>query len=207
MYRIAVTGHRSHRISAEVSLTLSELVQSVLLDFKTTAKSPIDVLSALAEGADRIVAEAALKLSIPYSAILPFADQDYEQDFASDESKERFRFLLAHAQQIESFDFQRNEAASAGYHAVGLSLVNSADIMLAIWDGESARGKGGTAEVVAHALDQGVPVIWLRPQVDTDVKLLVRTSMKTEVLSAWREVVMKSLAAKEELMGNAHGKR
>jgi hypothetical protein len=39
--------------------------------------------------------------------------------------------------------------------------VAQSDILLAVWDGQAARGRGGTAEVVDYAIRRGVPVLHL----------------------------------------------
>ena len=41
-------------------------------------------------------------------------------------------------------------------------MIKHADQLWAVWDGQPARGYGGTADVVAAARDQGLPVrvIW-----------------------------------------------
>ena len=35
------------------------------------------------------------------------------------------------------------------------------DVLLAIWDGEPARGEGGTGQIVAEAIEAGLPVVWV----------------------------------------------
>ena len=52
---------------------------------------------------------------------------------------------------------------SDAYLQAGRAVVRHADILLAVWDGEPARGVGGTAEVVAEALNRGAPVVWIKP--------------------------------------------
>ena len=49
--------------------------------------------------------------------------------------------------------------ANGAYVLVGQSLVEAADVLVAIWDGEEGRGPGGTAHVVELALQRSVPVI------------------------------------------------
>ncbi len=41
-------------------------------------------------------------------------------------------------------------------------MIDTADELYAVWDGEPARGYGGTADVVAYARERGKPVsvIW-----------------------------------------------
>ena len=45
------------------------------------------------------------------------------------------------------------------YLDCGIETVNGADVLLAVWDGDSARGKGGTADVVEYARSIGKPVM------------------------------------------------
>lgn len=172
MLKIAVTGHRSNRISNEAESALTAIVEHLLARLKNESRQPIQVISALAEGADRIVVEAAILVDVPFRVILPFPAADYADDFASDASKQRFLELLEFAQATDTLVFAEQRKRSDGYVAVGDALLASADVLLAIWDGEPARGHGGTADVVRQALDKRIPVLWLLPQADTPVKLL-----------------------------------
>ncbi len=45
------------------------------------------------------------------------------------------------------------------YEAVGRAVLNQTDILLAVWDGKGAHGRGGTGQVVREALQKGIPVI------------------------------------------------
>jgi hypothetical protein len=38
-------------------------------------------------------------------------------------------------------------------------MLDRADVVLALWDGEDSRGRGGTAEIVQHARAQGRRVV------------------------------------------------
>jgi hypothetical protein len=38
-------------------------------------------------------------------------------------------------------------------------VVDRADAVIALWDGEPSRGRGGTAEIVAYAKERGVPLV------------------------------------------------
>jgi hypothetical protein len=38
-----------------------------------------------------------------------------------------------------------------------------ADLVIAVWDGEPTRGKGGTADIVSYARDRGVHLVHLNP--------------------------------------------
>lgn len=172
MFKIAVTGHRMNRISNDTEVALVGLVVECLSRIKVSCIEPIQVLSALAEGADRIVVEAALQIGVPFSVVLPFPPNTYEADFETSASKERFYFLLKHAQTVEFLSERPRSARSQGYRSVGDALLKNIDALIAIWDGEPARGKGGTAEVVQKALDAGVPVLWLYPHRNSNVRLI-----------------------------------
>jgi hypothetical protein len=174
MYKIAVTGHRSNRISVDTEIALTQIILRCLSQIKTTCTQPIHVISALAEGADRIVVEAALELDVSYSVLLPFPPNDYATDFETDESKQRFASLLARASAVKSVLAERADSGTLGYQAVGKALLKDIDALIAIWDGEPARGQGGTAEVVQNAVDAGYPVLWLYPHSQTAVRLICR---------------------------------
>jgi hypothetical protein len=54
-------------------------------------------------------------------------------------------------------------ASDSHAHMAGSEiLVGLVDELIAVWDGEPARGYGGTADVVAYAKRQGIPVriVW-----------------------------------------------
>ena len=62
--------------------------------------------------------------------------------------------------------------AEAGYVAVGMVTLARADIVLTIWDGKPAQGRGGTPEILQNAIDWGIPVIWIHASNDRKPVLL-----------------------------------
>ncbi len=120
------------------------------------------MVSPLAEGADRLAAKAALAIGYQLFVILPFPAEEYAQDFPA--SVVEFEALLARADGgVRTLPGVRGEAEAASYEAVGHAVVAACDVLIAIWDGLPARGRGGTAEIVSHALKLGRPVCWLLP--------------------------------------------
>jgi len=132
------------------------------------------LVSTLADGADTIAAEAALDLGYALDVPLPFALTDYEKDFSSDavdghEPLQDFRTLVGKARSVLQLPGQRRTEAdtkqqgnlkeSRAYEAAGLTVLSQADILLAVWDGQRSRGRGGTAEMVAEAARQRIPII------------------------------------------------
>ncbi len=168
-FRIGVTGHRH----LENKAALSKRITQVLADLEKEQgrKGNLMVLSSLAEGADRLVPQVALDLGhAGLQAVLPLAAADYCQDFSSDDSRAEFRALLRRAESSQVLEPRPSRPAS--YESVGHFIVDHSDVLLALWDGQPARGQGGTAEVVAYARRQGVPIYWIDTNDPTSWKRL-----------------------------------
>ena len=96
---------------------------------------------------------------------LPLSPADYEEDFKTEASKEEFRRLLARASAIWPAPTTENpptkEDRDEAYEQAGRYVVDRCDALIALWDGEDPRGQGGTAEIVAYAQENGVPIAWI----------------------------------------------
>jgi hypothetical protein len=55
------------------------------------------------------------------------------------------------------------EDRTAAYLHCGLCTVDRADLVMAVWDRNPARGVGGTAEVVEYARSKKKPLILIHP--------------------------------------------
>ncbi len=115
-------------------------------------------VSPLAEGADQLGATVALELGYRLHAILPLPPEDYRTDFDS-AGLAGFDALLGRADSV--FQLTAQDDRSESYALAGRATVENSDVLIALWDGEPARGVGGTAEVVAHALSNDIPVVHL----------------------------------------------
>ncbi|HTP76221.1 MAG TPA: DUF4231 domain-containing protein [Rhizomicrobium sp.] len=201
--RVGVTGHRigpkfSEAQAAEVRKTVDALLGEIArLAQATVAKDAwafsgeqplLSTVSALAEGADRIVADAGLAAGFPLSAILPFWRGDYRDDFSCEDSRAAFDSLLARANVVFELDGKRAAAARA-YEAAGLLMLANADIVIAIWDQMPADGIGGTALIVEHAVAEGVPVILIDPRKPDDAAILWRADIPLPTARAGIEEV------------------
>ncbi len=100
-------------------------------------------------------------------ALLPFEPTEYRKDFALGDEVDYFEQALAAVDEIVALPGDRANLEAA-YVQVGESLVKTADLMIAIWDGEPGRGPGGTAHVVELALKSLVPVIHIDIDRDSD---------------------------------------
>jgi len=111
----------------------------------------------LAEGADRLVARELLERGASLVVVLPLDRDDYRRDFATEASLAEFDHLLAAADDVRSVPaFDSREAA---YEAAGLTVLEASDVLIAVWDGRSSRGRGGTAEIVEAANARGTNVL------------------------------------------------
>jgi hypothetical protein len=153
---IGVTGHRD-LVATELP-GLRRRVREFLEDLRARYPDlPLAVMSPLAEGADRMVAEEARTLGIPLIVPLPFPVEIYERDFTTLESLQDFRRLSAGAEIIElpllpgdtpETLAERGPRRDAHYARLGIYLCAHCHILLAIWDGKPSDKLGGTAQVV-----------------------------------------------------------
>lgn len=144
---VAGTGHRPSKLggySKQVREGLIELAESQLLLIE-----PDIVISGGALGWDQALAEAAYVLDIPYHMYLPFEGFNYKWP---KESRRVFADICHYAAYV-------TYVSEPGYHPAKLQIrneimVDSADMMLALWDGST----GGTANCIKYAEKKGVPV-------------------------------------------------
>jgi hypothetical protein len=93
---VAVTGHRD--LVAEEIPMLRERVATFLKSLRDEYPDRgVSVMSALAEGADQLVVEEALRLGVPVIVPLPMQRKLYIRDFQSLNAQERFEYLSSRA--------------------------------------------------------------------------------------------------------------
>ena len=190
-FRLGITGARPNKLDPEalpplaaaaaavmrlVTETIAALAAEPALRAAYAPGPPlIRLFTPLAEGSDRIAAEAALAAGLRLEVPMPFPVPEYEQTFAADPAP--FRTLLAAARTEAgapaalTLDGTRAEDIE-GYRAVGRFVVRNADLLIAIWDG--AHGNpGGTGEIVRYAVRSHVPVWWIDPAMARPPRLLL----------------------------------
>ena len=157
---VAQSGHR-HLNEAE-SEAVRESVRGFLREFAAQyPDSPHVFLTCLAEGADQLCAEEALKEGYALAAVLPMAYEEYEKDFQG-EALEKLRVLTAEAATVlvAPDAEKRNEAgddaaADRRYHyrQANIYLVQHSHVLMAVWDGKAGRPGGcGTSDTVEMKL-------------------------------------------------------
>jgi hypothetical protein len=157
---VGVTGHRPNRMDigeAKIAQRLAGVMSA--LRAGSRPMQPV-AISALAEGSDRIFASVALELGYQLDVYLPFAAEVYEKTFSDPTTRQEFRTLLENAERVEELPGNLSDTKSA-YEAVGCRTIEQSHIIVAVWDGAPAAGRGGTAAIILLALAEGKPVIWI----------------------------------------------
>lgn len=153
MTQIGCTGHQ--RLSLATRRHVAAAIAAILA---TVDDEELVGLSSLAEGADQLFAFAVLAAGRQLRAVIP--SQDYERGFQSDEPRAIYTSLLRLATDCTTLPFPA--PTQEAFLAAGYEVADRCDILLAVWDGQRAAGKGGTADVVSYARGRGldVRVIW-----------------------------------------------
>lgn len=120
------------------------------------------IISSLAEGADRLVAGAGLKAGFSLEVVLPFSRAEYRHDFETQESRAAYDEFLDRADSVFELDGKRDESPRA-YETAGFIMLHNTDLLIVIWDGNLAAGVGGTAQIISHAVGDGIPIVWIEP--------------------------------------------
>ena len=162
---VAVTGHRD-LVADEIPILRSR-VRDCLFSLRYEYPSRlIVVMSSLADGADRLVAEEALKLGLPLSVVLPMPRVLYEEDFTAESSRE-FAKLCDAASEIFELPLlpgstprsivEPGPGRTRQYAQVGVFLSAHCHVLLALWDGKQSEKLGGTSQVVRFHHDDVMP--------------------------------------------------
>jgi hypothetical protein len=150
--RVGVTGHRALADRPQVEASVDAVLDRLLA---APGRDRIDVWSSLAEGADRLVVDRVL--ARPESrlvVVLPLPAEDYEADFADATSRSEFRALLARAAETHTVGPDEGGSRESAYERAGHEVVDRSEVLLALWDGEPSRGRGGTAGLIEYARDR-----------------------------------------------------
>lgn len=190
--RVGIIGHRPNKLLPNhlpaleaqlrsvlfsLSRSLSSVAATYSFGFAQDAPPTLRIISSLAAGTDILAARNTTE--VPHArlnAVLPFAREDFQTDLAG-ESKANpehdFRWeaeyerVLAAATSVFELETPDNldhpGARARSYEAAGQVINASADILVAVWDGEESSGRGGTAEFIADAQDRGMPVVHVTP--------------------------------------------
>lgn len=158
---VGVSGHRWITETAELLSVIDEVFEKINQVYSI---SSFKVISPLAEGADRIIARRSISLANAYLvALLPFREKEYLKDFSTPESVQEFQELFHQAKQTT--ELPGSSVREEAYIALGKTLLDRCEILITIWDGKPANGRGGTAEIAQEARRRGLPMAWIHVEV------------------------------------------
>lgn len=185
---VGFSGHRNLSAPDSVSAALHR----VLSDLKARSEAhglKLELVTGIAFGADLLAVEAARDLRIPVHMVLPkpvvravdTGMEERERGFAEDfwdgspgggrrfrqEEWDRCLQQIDDARQGVNggslFCIPESRPAPECYQDTGLRVFESCDLLVAVWDGQPARGTGGTAEVVSLVRQAQKPLIVIEP--------------------------------------------
>ena len=199
-FRVGVVGHRPDRLPREpagleaIRGRMADILAGVanaMDDFAgcpdarhySRAAPSLRAVSPLAEGADRMFAEEALRLGYHLGCVMPFAQDVFEEDFRVPQSiapdaLAGFRDLLAEAGRgagLTTFELDgAREHRAEAYEAAGRVVLNQSDLLVVVWDGGGAGGVGGTLNTLRQAIAFSVPAIWIDSRAPHGCRVLRR---------------------------------
>lgn len=92
--------------------------------------------------------------------------------FALAEQDEAFAALWLDAAEDARAQQRFAALSSARYALAARIAIEQSDVLIAVWDGATHAGVGGTGDTVRAALDAGAPVIWINPATASEIRVL-----------------------------------
>ncbi len=150
--KLAITGHRG------LSQDTEQLVDAALRA-EIAATPDVVGLSCLADGADSLFAQTVLDHGGELVAIVPASR--YREGLPENHHAV-YDGLMARASDVVRLDHV--ESTSQSHMDASLDMLRRVDRLIAVWDGEPARGYGGTADIVEAAKEHGLPITVIWPE-------------------------------------------
>jgi len=158
MIIIGVTGHRN--LDKRFITKYEKKVFDKLLNLKQI-DSNIMLYSALADGADRLVVNEAIKLNIDFIAILPMKKEMYKDDFDAS-SKIDFDTLLEKSNDIIYIAQNNVFSRDLQYEKAGHFISDNSDILFALWDERETHLQGGTSEIIKYHQSNNKSIYYIK---------------------------------------------
>jgi hypothetical protein len=133
-------------------------VQPIMSDELDALGPAVTGVSSLAIGADQLFASLVVDRGGKIHVVIPFPE--YERTFGPQDVG-AYRRILSKADLVEVLPMSGTDEDA--FLAAGKRIVDLADLMIAVWNGQPARGKGGTADIVAYAIRKGTRLIHINP--------------------------------------------
>ncbi|MEU0445626.1 hypothetical protein [Streptomyces tendae] len=158
MTALAVTGHMD--LTDESVPAVRAALDELLAGYRDLGQGKTLVgISCIAKGADSLFAEAVLAAGGRLVVVVP--SRDYRRGTVEPDGAPLFDRLVEAAAEVVVLPYER--AGRQAYEAANALLLERADRLVAVWNGEPPGGRGGgTADVVLAAREAGIPVdvVW-----------------------------------------------
>jgi hypothetical protein len=153
---VGMTGHQG------LPTPTAELVTAALRDALRSYALDLVGVTMLGPGADQLFARVVLALGGTLYVVQPTTGMQYRDSFRDPEAQRGYDELYGQASHVEALE--HTESTEQAHMDAGKVVVDRSSVLVAVWDGEPARGLGGTADVVAYARECGVPVTVIWPE-------------------------------------------
>jgi 8-oxo-dGTP pyrophosphatase MutT (NUDIX family) len=164
-FRIGFSGHQDLGNEA-TSVFVAQSLRELLITYREQANASnqeLLIYAALAPGADQLCIATALELAIPVEAVIPCAE--YEGIFTGADAVSIYHQLLARCRKIHTLPAQ--QCSDEAFLEAGHWIVEHADLVLLVWNGYPAGGKGGTADVASYARSMRRPFLHIHTRCHT----------------------------------------
>jgi len=148
-----ITGHQNLG-SPETMAWVMEQIKQALVKYRIAHG-----FTSLAVGADQLFAQILREQNIPYTAVIPC--REYEATFQTRADLKNYRGLLQTATGFQTLDF--GPPTETAFMEAGKRVIDLADMLFAVWNGQPAKGLGGTGDAVKYALFRKKCVLHINP--------------------------------------------
>jgi len=164
--KIGITGHRILMDTDKIRHGVKQAMGKIDRLFPG---SLISIFSQLDQGADQLVADAIREIKgegTRLIAVLPMPEEQYKARFEANDERTKgklqseFEYLLCRATEVIAMPPART--TSHAYEEASHFVAGNCDLMVAVYDGAPALGRGGTGEVCRHAVERGIPVFHVK---------------------------------------------
>lgn len=155
--RIGISGHRFLNKPEKIRLAICEALRKIQ---ERHADATFELISPLSEGADQLAAECALADGhTDLVVLLPMPLDKYLMEFST---ASREGFIHLYEKRADLVTLPGDDTKESAYLSAGEYLVEHCDYLIAVWNGQEERGKGGTAQVVRLGMRRKMPIAWIR---------------------------------------------
>ena len=169
-------GFSGHRHLAQPDLVAGKLADVIQ---RLSQRNPwLAGIASAAAGADTLFGEEMLRRQHPMTIVLPCPTSRFREDFTDPSTWIRAEAIIQAAISVELLPSiadarvpgARPETPNAPGHSrdaqymeAGIRTADRSDVFVAVWDGQPARGPGGTGDIVRYVRGIGLPLVLINP--------------------------------------------